>query len=271
MELGKFTLVISFVVLILNCFSIQSSTYLTGIPSLSIPIAYNYISINNSITTPTTIVIDPGHGGKDRGCSHSQHEEKQITLKIAKKLGRLLEQSNKNLKVKYTRTQDEFVTLKDRASLANNIKADLFISVHTNSLYDKSVRGFETYVFGNSPENNEQLSHIENLIIAEENLTTNTNISELILGNISKTITTEESIALAEHIDHQLDKLPIIKNRGLKQAKFKVLKYTEMPSVLLELGFLTNQKDYQLLNSEEGQNRLIEKIASGIIDYLAKD
>ena len=259
---------ITVTVLAISCFSVQSSAYLTGYSSLFNPITHNYKSINKSSKFPLTIVLDPGHGGKDGGCSHTQHNEKRITLEFAHTLSDILKHYDTQIDIRFTRTEDKFVSLEQRAQMANDLQADLFISIHTNSIQDTTIRGFEAFVYGKSGD---APSHIENLIQNEDTFSNQvSDISQLILTQLSKSATDERSLILGEKIHRKMAALSSIKNRGLKQAEFKVLKYTEMPSVLLELGFLTNPQDSKLLNSKNGQKELAEQITSGIIEYLEK-
>ena len=123
----------------LGCLSMQSSVYLTGFSSLFNPKAHNYKSINKSSKFPLTIVLDPGHGGKDGGCSHTQHDEKKITLEFAQTLSTILNQHESLIDIRFTRTEDKFVSLERRAQIANDLQADLFISIHTNSIQDLSL------------------------------------------------------------------------------------------------------------------------------------
>ena len=180
---------------------------------------------NNSIT----LVIDPGHGGNDPGhlSEGSAHlSEKELNLKIAQFLGGYIEKYLQNIRVVYTRTKDTYPSLNERVGCANNINADYFISIHCNGNDRKSARGTE--------------SHVHSLSLSR-------------------------SVALAKEIEHQFSKRAGRKSRGVKdvrdlQHSLQVLKYTNMPSVLVECGFMTNPKEARFLNTTYGQ----EIVASAI-------
>lgn len=217
------------------------------------------------INKPLVIVIDPGHGGKDLGCSTHCHKEKSFTLPFSLKLGDKIQyHSNKQVQVLFTRSDDSSVSLYTRTAVANAAQADLFISVHANSIDDPSVHGFETYVYGSS--SSDHLTVDEDYIY--NGAGASNNIADHILTNMAKSNHLKESILLAENINKKIEGSKRLKNRGVKQAQFKVLKNADMPSVLLEMGYLTNTKDAALLLSEKGQNTLADKIAKAILEYL---
>ncbi len=222
--------------------------------------------------SPVTIVIDPGHGGKDDGCSTTNKSEKHLVLKFAKKLKEDIQKQYPLAQVFLTRDDDSFLALEKRIKLANDLDADLFISLHANAISDDRVNGFETYVYGKALHEEDHSSCIHNHLVDEQeeaqSQENSSAISQLILGNLQNNVVKNASIELATSISNQVSTYKSIKNRGLRQAKFKVLKGAQMPSILIELGFLTNKKDSALLSSESGQGQISTRIASGIINYL---
>jgi N-acetylmuramoyl-L-alanine amidase len=221
-----------------------------------------------------TIVIDAGHGGKDSGCHGAKKTyEKHITLKIALKLGKYIEDAYPSLKVIYTRKKDVFIPLFERAHLANKHKADLFISIHCNAVpkltkKGKRVQGTETYVMGlhTTKENLDVAKRENEVILLEKNYKKNydgfdPNSPEgHIMLSMYQDAYQSQSINLAEKIDKQFKVRAKRISRGVKQAGFVVLRQTTMPSVLVEAGFLTNISEEKFLKTDYGQNL----IASGI-------
>lgn len=221
-----------------------------------------------------TIVIDAGHGGKDSGCHGTKKTyEKHITLKIALKLGKYIEDAYPNLKVIYTRKKDVFIPLYERAHLANKHQADLFISIHCNAVPSlttsgKKVQGTETYVMGlhTTKENLDVAKRENEVILLEKDYKKNydgfdPNSPEgHIMLSMYQDAYLNQSINLAGKIDKQFKVRAKRISRGVKQAGFVVLRQTTMPSVLIEAGFLTNTKEEKFLKTDYGQNL----IASGI-------
>jgi N-acetylmuramoyl-L-alanine amidase len=214
------------------------------------------------------IVIDPGHGGKDPGAlSRSGIKEKNITLTIGKLLARRLKQEG--FVVYLTRTTDKFLTLEERTAFANKQKADLFISLHVNSNVDRSVRGIETYFLNLTTD----ASAIE--VAARENATTSKSISDLqlIINDLMLNSKINESSKFATSV-HKYVMSSATKvgyrgrNLGVRQAPFYVLLGAQMPSILIELGFVTNSTDCSLLRRKSYQNTLIDGIAKGINNYI---
>jgi len=219
----------------------------------------------NTTNKRFTVVIDPGHGGKDHGCSNHSCKEKDITLPFSILLGRVLKEKSPTIEVVYTRTADTRVGLNNRINKGNSSNADIFISIHANTIAEPSVRGFETYIYGEP-----SAGELGNDFIYHEDFVTDLGSHSTfhIIENIKKNATLNNSISLASSIDSEVTKIKSYKSRGLKQAKFRVLSKIEVPSVLLELGYLSNQQDANLLQSKEGQKILSNKIAEGIVKYL---
>jgi len=214
------------------------------------------------------IVIDAGHGGKDSGTSGAFSLEKEIALKIAQKAGEYIDQNLAGVEVIYTRFDDNFIELEERAQIANRNGADLFISIHCNSFPSPTVYGTETYVMGLHKEDaNLQVAIRENSVIYLEN-----NYRERygdfdpkspeshIFFSLYQTAFLNNSINLATKIETQFAKRAGRRSRGVKQAGFWVLWSTSMPSVLVETGYLSNPREEKDLNNELKQ----DYIASGI-------
>jgi len=218
------------------------------------------LSVNNN-TAAFKLVIDAGHGGRDSGCLGAPHNEKDIVLPIALELGRLIEEGMTDVDVIYTREEDKFIGLSERAKIANRAQADLFISIHANSLPTaKQVGGSETYVMGHSQaKQNLEIAKRENASILleedyEKKYDYDPNSDEgHILLSMMQNLQLEKSIAFAQLVENSIAKYAHGKSRGVKQAGFHVLRETTMPSVLLETGYLTNVKDNEYLQDHDGQ------------------
>lgn len=228
---------------------------------------------------PFTLVIDPGHGGKDTGAVGSYKYgiyEKNVALAVAKKLGRLIEREyGKKIKVIYTRTTDVFVPLKKRADIANKNKADLFISIHCNSSDPNHIPyGSETYVLGlhRSADNFEVAKRENSVILLEENYKVtyegfDPNSPESVIGlSLMQNSYLDQSIRFANDIQKSLVHAGR-KSRGVKQAGFLVLRETVMPSILIEIGFLSNSKDRRYINSSSGQGKIANAIFQSFKNY----
>ena len=222
------------------------------------------------------IVIDAGHGGKDVGTSGSFTREKDITLKIALELGRTLKENLDDVEVIYTRDDDSFPSLYDRAKIANKNGADLFVSIHCNSApYSSKVYGTETYVMGldKSARNLEVAKRENSTILLEDNYKTNyegfdpDSPESNILIQLYQNAYLENSLRLAQNIEQQFEKRVGRRSRGVKQAPFLVLWKTNMPSILIETGFLTNKNEEQYLNDELGKTYIAHGIYRAVRDY----
>ncbi len=223
-----------------------------------------------------TVVIDPGHGGKDPGCSGTNTKEKEIALSVALKLGRSLEANFPGVRFIFTRNADYFVPLDRRAEIANENKADLFISIHCNNFpHSDRVRGSETYVLGlHRAEDNLAVAKRENAaIFYEENYQQtydgydpNSEEGHIILSMFQNAFL-EQSISFANKIESNIKQNTQQKSRGVKQAGFLVLRKTTMPSVLVETGYLSNNRDNNYLSTAAGQNQIVGAIAKAFADY----
>jgi len=223
-----------------------------------------------------TVVIDPGHGGHDSGCSGKDQREKAIALSIALKLGRAMQQQYPNLRVIYTRNRDVFVPLHKRAAIANDNQADLFISIHCNAILNAPrVRGSETYVMGlhRAAENLEVAKRENSAIFLEDDYQQNyagydPNSPEgHIILSMYQNAHLEQSILLANQIENQIGQFAKRRSRGVKQAGFLVLRKTTMPSVLVEAGYLTNHSDDEYLSTTYGQHKIAQSILRAFTAY----
>lgn len=219
-----------------------------------------------------TVVIDPGHGGKDPGAiGHSDVQEKDIVLDIGLKLGeRIKEHYGDKVEVIYTRKKDKFVELHERGRIANKNGADLFISLHTNVVGNSGVKGCETFVLGlHRTKANLEVAKKENsAILMEEDHERHygdfdpKDPDSYIALELMQTEFLEQSLFFASKAQKEFKEDIGRNDRGVKQAGFLVLYRTTMPSVLHELGFISNPSEEEFLNSDEGQN----KMASGLFD-----
>lgn len=224
------------------------------------------------------VVIDPGHGGKDLGASVGSIREKDIVLDLAKRLGQSINANYPDIKVIYTRTKDVFIPLHQRADIANKNKADLFISIHVNGTERSSVYGTETYVLGqHRSDDNLEVAKKENSVILLEDdyITTyegydpNSPESEIMFELVQDEYL-DQSVMLASEIQTQFNEYAKRLDRSVKQAGFLVLRQTTMPSVLVEVGFISNPKERSYLLSESGKSTLSTSILIAFNNYKRK-
>ncbi|MCH8319052.1 MAG: N-acetylmuramoyl-L-alanine amidase [Bacteroidetes bacterium] len=221
------------------------------------------------------VVIDAGHGGKDSGTSGAFSIEKDIALKIARKAGEYIDKNLKGVEVIYTRFDDKFVELEERAQIANRNGADLFISIHCNSFPSPTVYGTETYVMGvGKTAANLAVAKRENAaILMEENYEArydgyDPNSPEAnIIFSLYQNAYLEQSLELASKIQNQFQQGAGRRSRGVKQAGFLVLYKTTMPSILIEAGFLTHAKEAKFLSSDKGQDYIADAIFKAFKEY----
>ena len=226
-----------------------------------------------------TVVLDAGHGGSDHGANRYYSEtgtlrEKDVTLSVVLKVGRMLEK-NKDFKIIYTRKIDEYPSLTERTTLANRSKADLFISVHCNANTKTSPYGTETFVQGpDQNKTNLEVAKAENDVIYLDEKDREMFASydpkspeSLIALKIQQSKYLESSLLFGSFVEGNFVKKDKRYSRGLKQQNFHVLRLNAMPSVLIETGFISNYDDAMYLASEKGQNEIAESIYNAIIDY----
>lgn len=222
------------------------------------------------------VVIDAGHGGKDTGCLSKNANEKDITLGIALKLGNYIKDLMPSVQVIYTRNSDYFVELHERAAIANRNGADLFISIHCNSVPKATeVHGTETYVMGlHKSRENLEVAMRENAVIAlEANYKTNydgfdpNDPQGNIIFSLYQNAYIEQSIKFASLLEKQFKQRANRASRGVKQEGFLVLYKTTMPSVLVETGFLSNSSEEKYLRSDDGQSLIASAIYRAFKEY----
>ena len=225
-----------------------------------------------------TVVIDAGHGGHDPGAisKSSKLSEKQINLDIALKLGARIEKEYPDVKVIYTRKTDRFVELAERGNIANRNHADLFISIHVNSAKSTAASGTETFVMGTdkSASNMEVCKRENSVILLEDDYTTTyegfdpNNPESYIIFNLMQNAHFEQSISFAALVQNQFTRNgPIKKSRGIRQAPLMVLWRTTMPSVLIEVGFLSNSSDRSILVTEANRQKIANDIFRAFSTY----
>jgi N-acetylmuramoyl-L-alanine amidase len=228
-------------------------------------------------TKISTVVIDAGHGGKDPGALGKNSREKDIALAVALKTGGYIEENFPDVKVIYTRKTDKFVDLYKRGEIANKANADLFISIHCNANNSSSIYGSETYVLGiedHREQKNMKVAMMENAaILLEENAEENyggfdLNSPESMIGlTLLQSDNLEQSLNIASKIQKQFSERVGRKDRSVLQAGFLVLWKTSMPSVLVELGYLSNSKEEAFLNSKKGQVYMASAIYRAFKEY----
>jgi N-acetylmuramoyl-L-alanine amidase len=225
----------------------------------------------------TVVVIDPGHGGKDFGASMENANEKDIVLDLALRLGESIKTTYPEIHVLYTRKKDIFIPLYDRANLANKNKADLFISIHVNGTDNTIVQGTETFVLGEhrSKDNFEVVKKENSVILLEDDYITkyegfdpNSSESYIMFANTQSEYL-EQSVMFASEIQTQFRKAKRI-DRSVKQAGFLVLRQTTMPSVLVEVGFISHLSELNYMLSEMGKSTLSSAIFYAFKDYKRK-
>ncbi len=206
-----------------------------------------------------TVVIDPGHGGEDLGSEGEHAKEKDIALAVSLQLGALISDHYPDVQIIYTRTIDTFVTLNDRADLANQNDADVFISIHCNAVRGNTkVNGVETYVLGTDGQISDVARRENEVIYLEDEFERSYGLDPstpqgVIKFGMYQNAFLAQSILLAANIQKEAEEYANRKVRMVKQDKFVVLRLTNMPSVLVEMGFVTNPEEENYLVSLEGQ------------------
>lgn len=218
-----------------------------------------------------TIVIDPGHGGKDPGAiGRSGLREKEITLDIAKRLRPYLE--NAHIETYLTRSDDRFISLWRRADIANKKEADFFISIHANAAHSRRAKGFEVFYLSEAVDDNARaVAAAENAFLKYEDSSFGyakpSGSLEATLWDICYSENRRESIELAKQITRVACRQLRTRDRGEKGARFYVLKGAEMPSVLIEVGFISNKEEANKLRNPLYREKVAKAIAEGIINY----
>jgi N-acetylmuramoyl-L-alanine amidase len=249
-------------------------------------LAVLFVAISLTAAEEFVVVIDAGHGGKDPGAQSANRKvnEKDIALKVALRAGELIRNAHPEVTVKYTRRTDVFVELKERARIANKAKADLFISIHCNAAEGRKAHGAEVFVLGSEEgrtQANLNAAKRENsVILLEKDYKESyqgfdpSSPESYIIFEYMQSEYLKESIELAQCIQKQLCTTAKRYDRGVHQAGFLVLHATTMPSILIELGFISNAEEEKFLNSADGKEKLSKSIANGFENYyknLKKD
>ena len=227
-----------------------------------------------------TVVIDAGHGGDKPGAVGRKTQEKTLTLQMALKLGKLIEDNYPDVTIIFTRTTDIDITLADRARLANKAKADLFISIHCNSWTNSTPTGVETYVMGLSQSKaNMEVAKKENAdILLEKGYKDNSDYQgfdpnspeSYVMFAMYQNAYLDKSLDFAGFIQDQYKSAIKTINRGVKQAEIFVLYKTAMPAVLTEVGFISNPEEEQYMMSDQGQAAIVSSIFKAFVTYKSK-
>jgi N-acetylmuramoyl-L-alanine amidase len=256
--------------LVIDAYSKEGSS-----PSKQKKKSRNKVLIKKRFQKIKTVVIDPGHGGKDPGAIGPRGlREKDITLYVGEKLGKILKEKH-GVKIVYTRNKDKFVPLNDRTEMANSNKADLFISIHTNASRQRNTRGIETY-FLNWTNNTEAMR-----VAARENKISFKKMKkmqdelQMILQDLARKNKNEESMRLAHSVQNAMvntlkKDYRHVEDLGVKYALFYVLVGAEMPSILVEISFISNREEEKMLSRASYKNRIAEAIARGINAYITQ-
>lgn len=223
------------------------------------------------------VMIDPGHGGNDSGAFYKGIKESTLVLQVADKLIELLN-ANPDFTVSSTRTKDQFISLKDRVHLAEMKNVDLFVSLHANSASDSRARGMEFYFQNNLPpdeetlylaslENNMSLNRKEiSDIVGTDDVSAKGDVSAIV-EDLKRQKRMSESLNLSKALFQIWHNHPAVPKNTIKQAPFYVVSKTSMPSVLIEVGFLTNPKESQLLASSSYRTEIAQNIYKALLEY----
>lgn len=225
-----------------------------------------------------TIVIDAGHGGKDGATRGLYAKEKDIALQVALRLGKAISESNSDIKVVYTREEDVFIPLYERIGLANRIKADIFISIHCNSMpfnmrNRTATKGVETFVSGFNRLGEQNTAVRENAsILLENNYKENyggydpNDPESVIIFSLLKNAYRDQSIRLATLVQQEYSLTGRV-DRGVKEQSLAVLAKAGMPAILTEIGFVSNPEEEEYMTSENGQNEIVSCLLKAVQAY----
>ena len=243
---------------------------------------------SGSVLKLKTVVIDAGHGGKDAGCVSRDQKtyEKTVTLDVAKRLEQKIKAAYPDVKVIMTRSTDKFVELENRAVIANKADANLFISIHVNSIGGNatSANGFSVHVLGQSAKKGNDLfsknldlvKRENSVIMLEDDYKTKyqgfdpSDPQSYIIFSLMQNAHLSQSLAFAEDVADALSKGPIKRNRGVSQDPFWVLWRTAMPSVLIEVGFMSNPNDLATMRTEKGRDGIADGIFSAFKTFKTR-
>jgi N-acetylmuramoyl-L-alanine amidase len=240
-------------------------------------VSFSYYS-NSDSSVLKVIVLDAGHGGKDPGAMGTgryKKTEKDIALDVTLMLGKYIEQEFDNVKVVYTRTDDSFPTLLQRTDLANSVDADLFISIHCDSFTKNTAKGTSSHVMGlRYTKENLRIAQRENSVIyLEDNYEENyggfdpTSPESIIALTLNQSTFLDQSILIAQKIQNQFKTRVNRTDRGVKQTPLWVTSRTSMPSVLVELGFISNPEEEDFLQSDQGKTYMASALFRAFKEY----
>lgn len=242
------------------------------------------VSLLFSAANAFTLIIDPGHGGKDFGARGKISNEKTINLKVAKQLEALIKEKHPEVTTVFTRPDDSFVSLQDRAKIANKANGDLFVSIHVNSVDRRnkrrtSINGASVYTLGlHKSADNLEVAKRENAVMALEPDYEQRyegfdpeSAESYIIFELSQNKHFEQSVKLADDIQNELIETAGRADKGVRQAGFWVLWSTTMPSVLVELDFICNPVQEKFLASEKGQKKMAEAIFNAVSRYISSN
>lgn len=242
-------------------------------------VLFTFISLMMN-ATEYTVVIDAGHGGKDVGALGKKVKEKDVNLSVALKLGEMITSKMKDVNVVYTRNSDKYLTLQERAQIANKVKGNLFISIHCNSIDKKNknrktIKGASTYTLGlHKSDDNLEVAMRENSVIALEKDYDVTyqgfdpnSTESYIIFEISQNTHMEQSVDFASKVQREFVSTAGRVDRGVRQAGFLVLARTSMPAVLVELDFICNPTQEAFLGSKVGQDKLAKSLYNAFYEY----
>jgi len=225
-----------------------------------------FILITNCFSQ--TILLDPGHGGEDNGATFNKIHEKDLALRISKKIYKRLKKNG--FQVYLTRSIDREVTLEKRAELAEKVRADLFISIHLNSSHKKRSNGFEIYYLDNHTDAAiKKVEEIENKEWTGEQKVVNQILTDLVIERTAKT-SRRLSTLIHRSVMRKVKKRYGFKDRGIKPGLFYVLALSKRPAALIEVGFISNKNELKKMLSPKFQNRFSDAIVRGIKKYFAK-
>ncbi|MDE5608851.1 MAG: N-acetylmuramoyl-L-alanine amidase [Bacteroidales bacterium] len=240
-----------------------------GVAFCGTSVSFSYGQISDKVDV---LVIDPGHGGKDAGCVGKTAREKDVALAVAKKFGALVKEKYPDVTVVYTRSDDRFIELWKRGQIANDNHADLFVSIHCNAAKSPSARGVETWIRG-SQKNDANLMEVqrENAVVLQEQ-NHEQNYSQSWMDVVSATVQQDAGFENSVYFSQELQKayggnIPSSPNRGIKQGPFYVLWKSARPSVLTEIGFLSNPEEEKFLSSEKGQLIVAQSLLTAFGKY----
>ena len=224
---------------------------------------------------PFTVVIDAGHGGVDPGAIGRKSQEKKINYNVSKRIGEMIKAKYPEVEVIYTRTTDVKIPLAKRADIANKANANLFISIHSNASKNRNANGCQTFTLGagSDAEAKAAAMYENEVILSEENFEETykgfdpRSSESYIIFELMRSHDMEMSVKLAEMVQRGMVKNTSLNDRGVSAAGFLVLHRTVMPSILVELGFISNSKDENVISSKEGQEKLAKGIFNGFSEY----